>query len=41
MNEVPLPVIIGVGMILVGVILGVYVAVQAISQYRRGNNLLG
>ena len=40
MNEVPLPVLIGTSMILVGIVLGIYVAVKAISRNRRGNDLL-
>lgn len=40
MNELPLPVLIGSSMILIGIVLGVYVAVQAISRNRRGNDLL-
>jgi hypothetical protein len=40
MNELPLPVIIGSSMILVGTVLGIYVAVKAISRNRRGNDLL-
>jgi uncharacterized protein YneF (UPF0154 family) len=40
MNELPLPVIIGSSMILVGIVLGIYVAVQAIARNRRGNDLL-
>ena len=40
MNELPLPVLIGTSMILVGIVLGVYVAVKAISRNRRGNDLL-
>ncbi|MBP7835732.1 MAG: hypothetical protein KAZ95_02905 [Rhodoluna sp.] len=40
MNELPLPVLIGTSMILVGIVLGIYVAVKAISRNRRGNDLL-
>jgi uncharacterized protein YneF (UPF0154 family) len=40
MNELPLPVLIGSSMILVGIVLGVYVAIKAISRNRRGNDLL-
>jgi len=40
MNELPLPVIIGSSMILVGIALGIYVAVQAITRNRRGNDML-
>ena len=40
MNALPLPVLIGASMILVGVVLGIYVAVKAISRNRRGNDLL-
>ena len=40
MNELPLPVLIGTSMILVGIVLGIYVAVKAISRNRRGNALL-
>ena len=40
MNELPLPVLIGTSMILVGIVLGVYVAAKAISRNRRGNDLL-
>jgi uncharacterized protein YneF (UPF0154 family) len=40
MNELPLPVLIGASMILVGIALGIYVAVKAISRNRRGNDLL-
>ena len=40
MNELPLPVLIGASMILVGIVLGIYVAVKAISRNRRGNDLL-
>ena len=41
MSEIPLPVIIGASMIVVGIALGIYVAVQAISRNRRGNDPLG
>ncbi|MEY4494813.1 MAG: hypothetical protein RL570_928 [Actinomycetota bacterium] len=41
MNEVPLPVIIGAAMIVIGVALGIYVAIKAISHNRRGNDPLG
>jgi hypothetical protein len=40
MSEVPLPVIIGLSMILVGIILGVYVLSQALSPNRKGDDLL-
>jgi uncharacterized protein YneF (UPF0154 family) len=40
MNALPLPVLIGASMILVGIVLGIYVAVKAISRNRRGNDLL-
>ncbi len=40
MSELPLPVLIGTSMILVGIVLGIYVAVKAISRNRRGNDLL-
>jgi uncharacterized protein YneF (UPF0154 family) len=40
MNELPLPVLIGTSMILVGIVLGVYVAIKAITRNRRGNDLL-
>jgi uncharacterized protein YneF (UPF0154 family) len=40
MNQLPLPVIIGSSMILVGIVLGVYVAIKAITRNRRGNDLL-
>ena len=41
MNELPLPVLIGAAMIVVGVTLGIYVAVKAISHNRKGNDPLG
>lgn len=41
MSEIPLPVIIGASMIVVGVVLGIYVAVKAISHNRKGNDPLG
>jgi uncharacterized protein YneF (UPF0154 family) len=41
MSEIPLPVIIGASMIVVGVALGIYVAVKAISHNRKGNDPLG
>lgn len=41
MNGIPLPVIVGASMIVVGVALGIYVAVQAISRNHRGNDPLG
>ena len=41
MNEVPLPVIIGAAMIVLGVALGIYVAVKAVSSNRDGNDPLG
>jgi len=40
MNQLPLPVIIGSSMILVGIVLGIYVAIKAITRNRRGNDLL-
>ena len=40
MNELPLPVLIGTSMILVGIVLGIYVAIKAITRNRRGNDLL-
>ncbi len=40
MNQLPLPVLIGSSMILVGIVLGVYVAIKAITRNRRGNDLL-
>jgi uncharacterized protein YneF (UPF0154 family) len=40
MNQLPLPVIIGSSMILAGIVLGVYVAIKAITRNRRGNDLL-
>jgi uncharacterized protein YneF (UPF0154 family) len=40
MNQMPLPVLIGSSMILVGIVLGVYVAIKAITRNRRGNDLL-
>ncbi len=40
MSEIPLPVIIGASMIILGVILGIYVAVQAITRNRKGNDPL-
>lgn len=40
MSELPLPVLIGASMIVVGVALGVYVAIQAVSRNRRGNDPL-
>ena len=41
MSELPLPVLIGASMIVIGVALGIYVAVKAISRNRRGNDPLG
>ena len=41
MSELPLPVLIGASMIVVGVALGVYVAVKAVSRNRKGNDPLG
>ena len=41
MSGLPLPVLIGASMIVVGVALGIYVAVQAISRNRRGDDSLG
>jgi hypothetical protein len=41
MNGLPLPVIIGASMIVVGIALGVYVAIKAVSHNRRGNDPLG
>lgn len=40
MNGLPLPVLIGASMIVLGVALGVYVAIQAISRNRKGNDPL-
>ncbi len=40
MNQLPLPVLIGSSMILVGIVLGIYVAIKAITRNRRGNDLL-
>jgi uncharacterized protein YneF (UPF0154 family) len=40
MNGLPLPVIIGSVMIVAGLILGIYVAVKAVSRNRRGNDPL-
>ena len=40
MSELPLPVLIGASMIVVGVALGIYVAVQAVSRNRKGNDPL-
>lgn len=40
MSVLPLPVLIGASMIVVGVALGVYVAIQAVSRNRRGNDPL-
>jgi uncharacterized protein YneF (UPF0154 family) len=41
MGEVALPVLIGTSMIVVGVALGVYVAIKAISRNRKGSDPLG
>ena len=41
MFGLPLPVVIGAAMIVVGVALGIYVAVQAISRNRHGKDPLG
>lgn len=40
MYGVPLPVIIGAAMIVLGVVLGIYVAVKAVSRNRDGNDPL-
>jgi uncharacterized protein YneF (UPF0154 family) len=40
MNGVPLPVLIGATMIVLGVALGAYVAIKAIGRNRRGENPL-
>ena len=40
MSELPLPVLIGASMIVVGVALGIYVAVQAVSRNRKGKDPL-
>jgi len=40
MLDLPLPVIIGVSMIVVGLALGIYVATKAISRHRHGNDSL-
>ncbi len=38
MNGLPLPVLIGAGMIVLGVALGIYVAIQAVTHKRRNDN---
>jgi hypothetical protein len=40
MYGVPLPVIIGAAMIVLGVALGIYVAIKAVSRNRDGNDPL-
>ena len=40
MAQLPLTVLIGVSMILIGLILGVYVAVKAIARNRQGKDPL-
>ncbi len=40
MNGVPLPVLIGATMIILGLALGAYVAIKAITRNRRGENPL-
>lgn len=38
MLEVPIPVIIGTVMILIGVVIGIYVAIQAIKRNKKGED---